>query len=135
MGQAILQGAITGGPPSSSGAQVPSGTINIALFFPGGSQQFGSSSGTIQKAVNSPSAFTPLSAIGPDGDVPKATLFYLNVTGQLDVQITADDGNGGSTVVVISTQGPLLLIPTASKLITGIAVKGGGQIEYLACGP
>ncbi len=97
--------------------------------------QFGSASGTIQRVINSSNAFVALGAIGSAEDVAKAGFFYFNAAGQFDIEITADDGAGGSTTQIVSTAGLFLITPSQAKLITGVRVKGSGQIEYFAAGP
>lgn len=136
MGQISLTGALTGGPPSASSYAVPSSTFNLSLFFQGGTRQYQSATGILQRTINSPNAFAALSGIGAANDVVKADFFIINSAGPVDVQVVADDGNGGSTTQVISCSGgPTMISARAEKLITAIGVKGTAQIEYFASGP
>jgi hypothetical protein len=131
----VLAGSLTAGPPTG-GSTFPDMTVNGQLGFDGGSRNSQACTGTVQRTINSPSAYVALPSIGVAGDVQTADFFYLRSAGPIQVEVTAQDGSGGSTVNVVSCAGGPLMLPVAPNLlITGIRVKGSAQIEYLASGP
>jgi hypothetical protein len=135
MGKIVLAGSIIAGPSTGSANVVPSSVTTISLFFANGSKSSAATTGSISRTLNSPNAFQALGGIGANEDVTKADFFYINAASPIDIEITADDGAGGSTVQVVSCSGPQLFSPSAVKMITGVRLKGSGAIEYFASGP
>lgn len=78
--------------------------------------------------------FEALSAIGPDGDVKAADLFYIRTSGAIKVRITQNDGSGGFIVSTFEVQGLFLLEAPTNKQITLVEVQGTGPVEYFASG-
>lgn len=135
MGQVVIAGALTGGPSVASPNQVPGASFNASLFFANGSRPAGAMTGNVFRTLNSPGAFQALGEIGATGDVSACDFFYINAQAPVDIEVTADNPLGGTTVAVVSCQGgPTMISTAANKVIRGIRLQGSGAIEYFASG-
>lgn len=136
MGQLSLEGSLTGGPPSVSEGTFPASTFLVSLGFAAGKNKpFGVASGVLTRTIASPSAFAVLSGLGSTDSVTQATALYFKCNAPMLLQITSDDGVGGSVVAVVPVAGPFVLETPDLLFIKGLACKGSGPIEYLVAGP
>jgi hypothetical protein len=138
MGQVTLSGTLTAGPPAACSG-FPSTTLSAALGFGGGgcgcSKSFNAASGLISRTVNSPAAFVPLSAIGPNGDVTQGDFLYFRTESPVDLRITIDDGAGGTTVITQRVGGIYLQEFDPRQPLELLEIRGSSRIEYFVSGP
>lgn len=134
MGVVEISGGLTAGPPGGCGCG------DTLLTFPfelpggcGGMSYLVSTQGG--RTILSPSSFVALPNIGTGGDVTKCSLFALSCEGTIELELTLDDGVGGSTTAIVQVQGLYLSTFFAPKYLIGVRVKGNSVIKYVAFGP
>lgn len=136
MGQLSLDGSLTGGPPSVSDSSFPASSFQVSLGFADGkTKQFTVASGVLSRLLVSPGAFVVLTGLGSADSVTQGTALYFKCNADMLLEVTTDDGVGGSVVAVLPVHGVLVLEVTDLKFIKGLRCKGSGPIEYLVAGP
>jgi hypothetical protein len=129
-----VSGGLAASPPAGCGCGDPS--IVFPFEFPGGCS--GKSYGVSTqggRTVISPSTYLSLPNIGEDGDVTRCDVFALRCEGTIDLELTFDNGAGGTTVAVIPMQGLFFATFFAPKYLIGVRVRGNSTIKYFASGP
>ncbi len=136
MGQLSLEGSLSGGPQTVSDGGFPASVFQVSLGFADGlTKQFGVASGVLTRQMNSSGAFVALSGVGASDAVTNGTALYFKCNADMSLEITTDDGVGGSVVAVLPMRGVLVLEVTDLKFIKLLRCKGVGPIEYLVAGP
>lgn len=136
MGQLSLEGSLVGGPPSVSDSSFPASIFQVSLGFADGkTKQFAAASGVLSRTLASPSAFVVLTGIGASDSVIQGTALYFKCQADMLLEVTTDDGVGGSVVAVLPVRGIVVLEVTDLKFIKGLRCKGSGPVEYLVAGP
>jgi hypothetical protein len=139
MGLIRVTGSLTVGPPCAcdgGDSSYGNGVSNIGLSLfpcPKSSQV---DTGVNRRMVNSPTAFIPLSGVGPSDNVTQGDTLYVRSVSPVLIQVTFYNPNLPMTpwVSVIPLQGMLLIEPPQNSYVMGLAVQGTGQIEYLVSG-
>lgn len=129
-----ISGGLSAGPPGGCGCG--DAALIFPFEFPGGC--FGKGYQTSTKGgrtILSPVTWVTLPNIGEDGDVTHADVFALSCEGTIELELTTDDGAGGTVVAVIPVQGIYLSTFFAPKYLVGVRVRGNSQIIYMATGP
>ena len=129
-----ISGGLSAGAPAGCGCGDAS--LVFPFEFPGGcsgkpftvSTQGG-------RTIISPVTYVSLPNIGTGGDVTKADLFAFRGEGTVELELTFDDGIGGTTVVVVPMQGLYFQAFGAPKYLVGVRVRGNSTISYFASGP
>ncbi len=92
--------------------------------------------GVLAQTIASPSAFVTLVAFSTTGPVTRADTLYFKSDGQVQLELTCDDGTGsGTTTAIVPVQGLFINeFPSPNKLV-GLRVKGTSRIVYFGSGP
>lgn len=128
---------ISGGLTSGAGCGCADGAmLDFPFDFPGSCtgrpyQTITSGGRTLVSAVT----WVTLPNIGTGGDVARADLFALKCEGTIELELTTDDGVGGTVVSVVPVQGIYFSTFFAPKLLIGVRVRGNSTIKYMASGP
>lgn len=136
MGLAVIAGSLNAGPPGASSGVFPSSSFADALQFAGGGQgkPFQASGSSIARTINSPSAFVAIADVGASGDVTKADLLYFKSDGPVVLELTQDDGAGGSQTAEVPISGLYIAEFPSTQLLTGLRVKGSARCTYFVSG-
>lgn len=136
MGQLSLEGSLVGGPASVTDSSFPASLFQVSLGFADGkNKQFNNASGVLTRTLASPGAFVVLSGVGSTDTVVQGTALYFKCNSDMLLEVTTDDGVGGSVVAVLPVRGVVVLEVTDLKFIKGLRCKGSGPVEYLVAGP
>lgn len=129
-----ISGGLSAGP--SAGCGCGDASLVFPFEFPGGcsGKPYGTSTQG-GRTILSPSSYVALPNIGTDGDVTRADVFALRAEGLIDLELTIDNGAGGSTVAVVVVQGLYFSTFGAPKYLIGVRVRGNSNITYFASGP
>ncbi len=133
MGIVSLTGALVGGLNSPEG--YPGSVFNVPVALSEARKLWTNATGVLTRTIESPDAFVVMSAIGPEADVPAANTIYGRSNAPLDLRITQDDGDGGSTVIILAVSGTFLFETPPTKQITLLEARGTALLEYFASGP
>ena len=133
-GIAEISGGISAG--AAAGCGCGDASLVFPFEFPGGcsGKPYGVSTQG-GRTIISPSSYVTLPNVGEDGDVTKASIFALRGEGTIDLELTFDDGIGGTTTVVTPMQGLYFQTYGAPKYLVGVRVRGNSTISYFAAGP
>jgi hypothetical protein len=135
VGQAELTGTITFGPSSGGAGVFPSSSDTIQLESTPTPKQFGAATGTFQRTVMSPSAYTTLSGIGDTDTVHQCNFLYFRCNAPVKIRMTFTDPDGGADIVsILPVQGTIVFEPPSNGTMKLLEIKGSAQIEYGACG-
>lgn len=85
------------------------------------------------RSVNSPGSFVTLE--GVPTTVTHGEFLWLQSNAAVVLEITTDDGSGGSNTEPIDVQGLVLLEFPPAKFLKLLRVKGVASIAYLVTGP
>lgn len=85
------------------------------------------------RSVNSPGSFVTLE--GVPTTVTHGEFLWLQSNAAIVLELTNDDGIGGSTVQTADVQGLVLLEFPPAKFLKLLRVKGVASIAYLVTGP
>lgn len=85
------------------------------------------------RSVNSPGSFVTLE--GVPTTVTHGEFLWLQSNAAVVLEITTDDGSGGSTVQTVDVQGLVLLEFPPAKYLKLLRAKGVASIAYLVTGP
>lgn len=132
-----VQGSLTCGPPACAGVGVfPSISIQDAITLLQNPKPASVATGILAQTVSSPSSFVVLNGISSTGPVTAADTLYFKSDGQVQLELTCDDGTGsGTTVSVDPVQGLYVReFPAPNKLV-GLRIKGTSRIVYFGSGP
>lgn len=137
MGVVQMTGALTAGPPSSGAGVFPTSLFQDSLLLGNSTagKGFQASGSSVSRSIASPSSFVAIADVGTGGDVVEADFLYLRTDGDLDVELTTDDGNGGDVVAVVPVSGLLALEFPADTFLKGLRVKGTARLTYFVSGP
>jgi hypothetical protein len=129
-----ISGGLSAGPAAGCGCGDAS--LVFPFEFPGGCAGKGYSTMTKGgRTIISPATYVELPSIGPTGDVTTADVFALACSGSVELELTMNDGVGGTTVAVVPVQGLFICTFFAPKYLIGVRVRGNSQISYMATGP
>ncbi len=136
MGILRFLGTLCGGPPTvCDSGQFPSSVFLVDLSFAGGhDKQYDPATGVLRRNISSPTAFLPLTGLGPSDVVTKGDFLWMKASSPMLLQITSDDGSGGDVVAVIPIGGVFVLEARDDKFLKTIALQGSGSVEYLVTG-
>lgn len=135
MGLLKLSGSLSAGPASASEAGVfPGMSLSAAISTLQATKSFNAATGILPARINSSGAFVALNGVGATGPVLKAFTLYLKSDTAIDLELTHDDGLGGSTVVVIPVHGLHIQEFPSTKYLKSLRAKGVAQLEYFAAG-
>lgn len=129
-----ISGGLSAGSPAGCGCGDAS--LVFPFEFPGGcsGKPYGVSTQG-GRTILSPVTWVTLPNIGTGGDVTKCDVFALRGEGTIDLELTFDDGAGGSTTVVVPMQGLYFQTFGAPKYLIGVRMRGNSTIVYFASGP
>lgn len=132
-----LDGTLIAGPPTCAGLGVfPSISIQDQITLLQNPKPASVATGILQQPITSPGAFVALVGISATGPVTAADTLYFKCDGQVQLELTNDDGTGvGTTVAVIPVQGLLVLEFPAPNRLKGLRIKGTSRIVYFGSGP
>lgn len=134
-----LNGTLIAGASCASACGDSTGTLTMPLSFAACGKQYQVSIGTppgSPRVVNSVGSFVAISSVGAGGDVTRAEFLYVAAEGPLDVELTTDDGVGGSVVAILPLDaGPALWSFPSAKYLKGLRVRGVGRFAYFVAGP
>lgn len=85
------------------------------------------------RSVNSPGSFTTLE--GVPTTVTRGEFLWLQSNAAVVLELTNDDGSGGSTVQTADVHGLVLMEFPPAKFLKLLRVKGVASIAYLVTGP
>lgn len=122
------------GPPSVSADSFPAANFNVPLRLREGSKGFNVATGVLTRKLASPGAFLVLGEVGALGVVTKGTLLYVKTDNNVDIQITTDDGSGGSVVGIIPIYGFTVIEFSSTRFLKLLEAKGTAAIEYFVSG-
>ena len=135
MGELVLSGSLIAGPPCSRECEFPSGITTLSLGFRYQPKGYSVATGILQQNISIGSgSWVTLSTIGSGSTVTKCDTFYIRSNGPLSMELTTDDGSGGSVVAVLPLNGLSLLEFDESKFLKLVRLSGTATIEYFACG-
>jgi hypothetical protein len=135
VGQSVLDGTIVMGPASGGSGTFPSSVDTMQLELNPSTKQFGAATGTVQRPLNSPSAYVTLSGVGTTDTVQRCDTVCIRTDSPIKVRLTFLDPDGGADIVsIIPVQGVLLLEPPTSGYVKLVEAKGSARIEYMAAG-
>jgi hypothetical protein len=133
LGQISLSGAFTAGPPTAGEGTFPGALLNVPLSLTTTPKQYGVATGVLTRLLASPSSFVTLDGVGAAATVTKGDTLYLKSSGSIDLQLTLDDGVGGSTTAVVT--GRLFIIEFDTvKFLKLLEAKGSATVEYFVSG-
>src|SRR5690349_11222715 len=122
-----LNGTLVAGASCATACGESSGTLTLPLSFPSCGKQYQVSVGTppgAPRTISSLLSFTALSSVGTGGDVTRVEFLYVASQGPLDLELTTDDGLGGSVVAVVPIdQGPCMWTFPSTKFLKGLRVR------------
>lgn len=132
-----IDGNLIAGPPTCAGVGVfPGASVQTPVFLLQNPKPASVGVGVIVQTILSPAAFVPLVGVSATGPVTAADTLYFKSDGQVQLELTCDDGTGsGTTVAVDPVQGLYIREFPAPNRLVGLRVKGNSRIEYFASGP
>ena len=135
MGQLSLTGTLSAGPPAGAEA-FPGSNMQVPLaLLAGASTTYGVASGILTQNVASPSpAYLTLSAVGASGPVTQGLFLYLKTSDSMLLEVTHDDGSGGTLVRLVPVRGLFILEFPTNMPLEGLRIQGSGRIEYFVAG-
>jgi hypothetical protein len=134
MGQLSLSGVLQAGPANPVDGQFPGSALTVPLSFISGTKQYVPGTGVLQRNVASPGAFAALDGVGAAATVTAGHFLYLKANAPMIVQLTCDDGLGGTVVAEVPVYGLLMLEFPATQPLELLKVKGTGMLEYMVVG-
>lgn len=137
MGQIVIQGSLTGGPPQQ-GVGFPQAIFTTQLATTPSPKPFSAASGVLTRRVSQVSpGFTVLTGVGADDTVVRGDTLYLRSNSQVLLRISQTDPlNPGGPVLVRELYVSGLFVcefPPASPLVL-LEVQGSATIEYCCSG-
>lgn len=132
-----VQGSLICGPPTCAGVGVfPSMSIQDALTLLQNPKPASVATGILAQTISSPSSFVVLNGISSSGPVTAADTLYFKSDGQVQLELTCDDGTGsGTTTAVVPVQGLTIVEFPAPNRLVGLRIKGTSRIVYFGSGP
>lgn len=131
MGQVSISGSLVAGPPSVSGGFPTAQTIVQLSLSDGLQKSYDFATGVLQQQITSPGVFKVLSTAA----VERGTFLYLRSDAPIDLRYTHDDGSGGDVVVLLPSQGLVVLEFQNEKPLKLLEARGSALLEYFVSGP
>jgi len=137
MGQIVVQGSITGGPPQQ-GVGFPQAVFTTQLATTPSPKPFSAATGVlIRRVAQVGPGFVGLTGVGPDDTVVRGDTLYFRSDAQVLLRISQTDplNPGGPALVRELLVSGLLIceFPPASPLVL-LEVQGSATIEYCISG-
>lgn len=137
MGQLVITGSLTVGPPSpvSDGA-FPSSIDTVQLAATPNTKQSQVSSGTISRFLNTASpSWAALSGVGAADTVTRGDTLYFRCNSPIKLRLTQADKDGGADIVsIIQVFGLHLTEFPQNGYLKLLEAQGSSTIEYLVSG-
>ena len=134
MGALTLSGVLQVGPANPVDGGFPGASENIPIGFISGTKQYVPGTGVLTRNVASPSSFLTLDGVGPTATVTQGTFLYFKSNAPVILQLTCDDGLGGTVVIEQPIQGLYVIEFPSSQPLELLKIKGSATIEYLVVG-
>lgn len=133
-----LNGSLFAGPQAVTTDTFPGSSFTIPLgLAEGGTKGWTVGTGVLRRNLNSPAAFVALGGVGPAAGADAVTqghTLYLRCDAGIDLEMTIDDGAGGTDVVVVHHKGLLIKEFDAARPLELLRAQGTATVEYLVVG-
>lgn len=130
-----LSGTLVAGPPCGDGC-FPSATTSVELNLACGCTGKPSSvdTGVNKRQLNSASAFTTLTGVGPSDCVQHGDFLYFRSNSDVLVRMTFQASVGPDIVSVIPANGLMIVEIQEGQYLKQLEAQGVGPIEYFLSG-